>query len=320
MTHHIRLRPSGHAFDLEGRESVLDAALRAGIHLDHGCASGNCGQCLARLVSGNIAPVRNSDYRLSAAEKSQDLFLACVNTAASDLVIAAPEATSAADVPLQQLRATLKRVQQISPCFSLVRLQTPRSRLLRFLAGQRVHVTLDTGASGEHYIASCPCDGRNLDILVRREQVHAGRHPLERASLGTRVMIEGPYGDFLLDEESHRPHVFVALGAGMGPVLSLVEQTIAVGRAKHIDLYRIDSCAGSGYLDNLCRSWQDALDSFRYHRVTYERPCRHIFTELESHEWLADAELFIAGPPRQLTIVEAAFTSRPYRVRTVATA
>jgi CDP-4-dehydro-6-deoxyglucose reductase len=316
MAHRIRLRPSGHEFGLEGRESVLDAALRGGIHLDHGCATGNCGQCLARLLSGTISQIDHSDYRLSAAEKARGSFLACVNTATSDLVVEAPEAASAADVPLQRLRTTIKRVKQLNSQFSLLQLQTPRTRLLRFLAGQRVRLTLDGGPSGEFHIASCPCDGRNLDIFVRRGiDDDATMAAFSRAPSGTSLALEGPFGDFLLDEESRRARVFVALGAGMGPVLSLIEQLIAVGGTERVDLYLGDRCEKGSHLDNLVRSWQDVLDNFRYHTLAGTTSCRAIAERLDSDGRMSGAEVYLAGPAPEIGIIADAIATRPHRLQ-----
>lgn len=297
MTHRIRLQHSGHEFPLEGRESILEAALRAGVHLDHGCASGNCGQCMARLVNGTIAAVHHNDYCFSPEQRAQDFFLTCANTATSDLVVEAAEAVSAADVPAQNFRVTVKRAQRLNSRFSLLRLQTPRTRLLRFLAGQHVRLSLAGGLSGKFHIASCPCDGRNLDILVRHAN---GGDPttvaLARASPGTTLTLEGPSGDFVLDEESRGPHVFIALDTGLGPILSLLEQAIATGRAARIDLYRFDDCERHSHIDNLCRSWRDVLDNFYCHCLDETLAGQAITQRLNAEGSLRGAEVYLAGP------------------------
>jgi CDP-4-dehydro-6-deoxyglucose reductase len=315
MTHRIRLQPSGHEFDLEGRESILEAALRAGVHLDHRCAAGNCGQCMARLVSGAISPVRHNDYRFSAEQKTQGCFLACSNTAANDIVIEAAEAASAADVPLQTLRATVKRSRRVTARFSLLRLQTPRTQLLRFLAGQRVRLVLTDTGSREFHVASCPCDGRNLDLLVPHDETgDPVAAALTRLSPGTTLALEGPRGDFVLDEESRRPHVFIALDAGLGPILSLVEQAIAVGRAGRIDLFRVDDCERGSYLDNLCRSWRDGLDNFDFHCLDETLACMVIAQRLAAAGCLRGAEVYLAGPASRVNPLAAAIAPHTLRL------
>jgi len=62
--------PSHREFYVEGSDTLLDAALRAGLALNYGCSNGNCGLCKARVVSGQAKKVRNHDYVLSEADKN----------------------------------------------------------------------------------------------------------------------------------------------------------------------------------------------------------------------------------------------------------
>ena len=79
MAAHIRVFPSEHEFFLEGNDSILEAALRAGLALNYGCSNGNCGLCKAKILSGQVKKIRPHDYVISAAEKAQGYELLCVN-------------------------------------------------------------------------------------------------------------------------------------------------------------------------------------------------------------------------------------------------
>ncbi|MDO9064484.1 MAG: 2Fe-2S iron-sulfur cluster-binding protein, partial [Sulfuricella sp.] len=81
MAAHVKIQPSGHEFFVEGADTLLEAALRAGLALNYGCSNGNCGRCKARVVSGQVMKVRPHDYVLSEAEKSSGYALMCSNTA-----------------------------------------------------------------------------------------------------------------------------------------------------------------------------------------------------------------------------------------------
>src|SRR5689334_15340000 len=50
----VRSKLSSCAFEAEPREPVLYAALRAGVAVPYECATGSCGTCKARRVSGVI--------------------------------------------------------------------------------------------------------------------------------------------------------------------------------------------------------------------------------------------------------------------------
>ncbi|MCP5430282.1 MAG: 2Fe-2S iron-sulfur cluster binding domain-containing protein [Chromatiaceae bacterium] len=85
MSYRITVNPSGHTFDAEPSETLLQSGLRAGLNLTHGCANGSCGECRARLESGDIATMRHFDFRFSEREKQQGWFLLCSCQAMGDV-------------------------------------------------------------------------------------------------------------------------------------------------------------------------------------------------------------------------------------------
>ena len=123
----VKLIPSGHDFFVEGQESILDASVRAGLKLSYGCSSGNCGTCKARLLSGDVWKIRDHDYVLSEREKQLGYILTCSNTAVTDVVIEAAEAHTVADLPHQEIRASLRKQEHIAPIWSPISVQTPRT-------------------------------------------------------------------------------------------------------------------------------------------------------------------------------------------------
>ena len=312
MTAHVQLKPSGREFFVDGNDSLLEAALRAGFALDYGCSVGSCGKCKARILSGQVHRTRHSDYVVTAAEKNAGVVLMCCNTAVGDLVIEAREAHGAADMPLQNIEARVKSVSAIADDMRLLHIQTPRTNRLRFLAGQSVSLELSGGPSAFHPVASCPCDERNLQFHVRRR---AGDAFAERVFGGLKdadtVRIEGPRGEFVLDETSHRPAIFIACETGFAPIKSLIEHAMAIDAAETLHLYRIASGRSGHYLDNLCRSWSDALDNFRYTPLTAdaalpdEAAMRDALRRLlEDHPRLDGYDVYVAGPGRLANAAE----------------
>jgi CDP-4-dehydro-6-deoxyglucose reductase len=266
MTAHVRILPSGHDFFVEGASSLLEAGLRAGLALNYACSNGNCGKCKARLVSGDIKQFQPHDYVLSEEQKATGHFLMCCNGAVSDVVVEAIEAGSARDIPEQRITAKVKKVD-IRSDVALLHLRTPRTRRLRFLAGQSVSISAgDNGPATGLSISSCPCDDMNLHFQVPRITGDAfAEHVFTRLRNGDSLAVQGPYGEFVLDESSVRSLVFIAWHTGFAPIKSLVEHAMALDDAEHIHLFWIAAKPADRYLDNLCRAWQDALDNFHYH-------------------------------------------------------
>jgi CDP-4-dehydro-6-deoxyglucose reductase len=295
MSAHVQVQPSGREYFVDGNDSLLEAALRAGLSLDYGCSIGSCGKCKARVVSGQVHRTRHSDYALTAAEKNAGVVLMCCHTALGDLVIEAREAHGAADMPLQTIDARLKSVSPLGDDVRLLHLQTPRSNRLRFLAGQSVSLALPDGTGASFPVASCPCDDRNLQFHIPRR---AGDAFAERVFGGLKgvdsVRVEGPRGEFVLNEESHRALVFIAGESGFAPVKSLIEHAMALEAAESLHLVWIATGQGGHYLDNLCRSWSDALDDFSYTPLTDdETALRQV---LRDHPRLVECDVYVAGP------------------------
>ncbi|HZM36468.1 MAG TPA: 2Fe-2S iron-sulfur cluster-binding protein, partial [Burkholderiales bacterium] len=303
MSAHVQVRPSGHEFFVDGNDSLLEAALRAGLSLDYGCSAGSCGKCKGRVVSGQVHRLRHSDYAFTAAEKAAGMVLMCCHTAATDLVIEAREAHGAADMPLQTIDARVKALSPMGEDMRLLHLQTPRTNRLRFLAGQSVLLSLG-GGTASFPVASCPCDERNLHFHVRRR---AGDPFAERIFAGLKdvdtVRIEGPRGEFVLDEESTRPLVFVAFDTGFAPIKSLIEHAMALDASESLHLYWIAGGEGGHYLDNLCRSWNDALDNFRYAPLKTESALGRL---LEDHPRFSECDVYLAGPAQAVHAAEFA--------------
>ena len=263
--HKVRVLPSSHEFVSEASSSLLEAGLRAGLRLGYGCSNGNCGKCLARVVSGEVRKTRHHDYRITGAQKAGNHVLMCCNAANTDMVLEAPEASDASEVPQQQITARVKNIRIVNDDVALMHLRTPRTNRLRFLAGQHVQLGGNDMPGATHSVASCPCDDMHLHFqipMVSGDEF--SDHIFRSLKVGDQVDINGPEGDFILDEDSPRPLVFIAWRTGFAPIRSLIEHATALEVAESIHLVWMAASKEERYLDNLCRSWADALDDFYY--------------------------------------------------------
>lgn len=319
MAAHVKVLPSGHDFFVEGQDTLLEAALRSGVPLGYGCSGGNCGLCKARVVSGQIKKVRHHDYVIPEAEKNRGYVLLCSNTAVSDVEIEAPVAGGVQDIPFQQITARVKSVEQITPDIALLHLQTPRSKRLRFLAGQRIALRLGKSLMAELPIASCPCDDRNLVFHVRRLPGNLfSDYVFDRLKRDDEVEVEGPQGEFILSEKSPRALYFIAFDAGFAPIKSLIEHAMSLD-AERINLYWVGSEAASIYLPNVARAWADALDNFRYASLVAGYDLRAVSGSrdaalrallqgvVDGDPGVREGDIYLAGPGSALAVAERFF-------------
>jgi len=77
------------ATELECRidQTVLEAAIAAGLDFPYACATGNCGACVCRLESGEVILLPRSDASLSPEQVAAGQTLACRAQPRSDVAV-----------------------------------------------------------------------------------------------------------------------------------------------------------------------------------------------------------------------------------------
>ena len=68
-------------------QTVLEAAIAAGIDFPYACATGNCGTCTSRLDDGKVSLLPHNDACLTAVQLKAGLTLACRARPRGDLTI-----------------------------------------------------------------------------------------------------------------------------------------------------------------------------------------------------------------------------------------
>jgi len=317
MAFEVTLKPSGHSFICESNESVLDAALRSGINLSYHCATGSCGECRAQVLEGEVLVHRHFDYVIPEAEKINNTVLLCSVAPNSNLVVHANEASQAKDIPLQEVSVKTARIEQPSENNIVLHLRTPRSRTLRFLAGQYIQVKIPGVEPSYQYIASCPCNGMIIQVHVARSDHPFNQHVFSSLKIGDTIEISGPSGDFTLNEASRRPIVMVAQDTGFAPIKSLIEHAIALDLPQSMYLFWLVEQGQNHYHSNYCRSWEDALDCFIYRPLHLDRDekgendYKNAFNFVHDRSPVdSEIDLYLVGPQVMLDEFTKLFVSK----------
>ncbi len=286
----VRNRTSGHEFFTQGADSILESGLSAGLALSYGCSNGNCGKCKARLLSGEIKKIRQHDFVLTEADKYQNFFLMCSNTALTDIEIETHEAGSENEIPQQSIEAWVRKVEYANPDVAILNVKTPRTQRLRFLAGQSVKIRIRDLPQRQLTIASCPCDDMNLQFHIRSDENDAfAKYIFHDSRKGDIAEIEGPEGDFILRADSIRTAIFIAFDDMFAPIKSLVEHAMTLDGAESLHLFWITADESGRYLNNLCRAWTDAMDEFHYHPIDTRLDFSLGTTQTQMDDFLSDA-------------------------------
>jgi CDP-4-dehydro-6-deoxyglucose reductase len=307
VSYSVTLQASGKRFPVAIGETVLDAARRAGLALPYSCLSGVCGSCKATLVSGDCHYPLNPPSALNPAEVARHQVLLCQAVPLSDLVIAAREVASVADIPRRVLPLKLIGRELLAPDVMRLTLMPPHGRAFAYLAGQYIDVLLPGGRRRAFSIANAPHLGPSVELHIRHVAGGDFTHRVfTELKPGDILRIEGPLGTFVPREHSERPMLFVAGGTGFAPVKSLVEHFLHLGTLRPMSLYWGARAAEELYLRALPERWAAEHASLRFCAVISDAErigdsgLRSGFVHeavLEDHADLSGFDVYMSGPP-----------------------
>jgi len=241
----ISLTNSQRSFSATADQSLLDAALAAGLNLPHSCKSGNCGSCRARLSRGTIRYPHGRPLGLADAEVADSYILMCQAQATSDLELAPTEISAAGEATIKRLPCRIERALPLSHDVMALYLRLPAVEAFNFEAGQYIDIMLSGGRRRSFSIASPPHDSKLLELHVRR--VDGGEFTERLFNEETRhglLDIEGPLGQFVYrptapesNGASAAPILMIGGGTGLAPLKSIMRHVIETGTDRPMTLY-----------------------------------------------------------------------------------
>lgn len=266
MTFQITVQPSGHHFECEAGETVLGAAIRAGIGLPYGCKNGACGSCKGKVVQGAVTHKPHQQRALSADEAAAGYSLLCCALTETDLVIEAREVAGSSDYPVRKMPSRISKLEQVAPDVKVISLQLPANEALAYRAGQYIEFMLKDGKRRAYSIANAPSSLESPVTLHIRHMPGGLFTDQVFGAMKERDILrfEGPLGTFYLREESDKPIVLLCSGTGFAPVKALMEHLIHLQSARPVHLYWGGRRPQDLYMHALCEQWAQILPHFTY--------------------------------------------------------
>ncbi|KAF1711475.1 phenol hydroxylase [Pseudoxanthomonas kalamensis DSM 18571] len=240
MGYELTIEPLGQTIEIEDDQTILDAALRAGIYLPHACGHGLCATCKVKVVDGEVDFGEASPFALMDFEREEGKALACCARAQSDIVIEAEieEDEDAQNLPVHDYHGTVVRIESLTPTIKgvFVRLDTPEG--LRFQAGQYVNLHLpDNIGTRAFSLANIPTSANEIELNIRIVPGGSGTtYVHEKLKVGDRVHLSGPYGRFFVKKSAGLPSIFMAGGSGLSSPRSMIRDLLAEGSTLPITL------------------------------------------------------------------------------------
>lgn len=261
--HTITLSPAGQSFPVEGDESILTAALRAGLVLPYGCRNGACGSCKGTILSGSVDYGVYQEKALPAAEREQGKALFCQAKPLSDCTLQARLVGKAGDIQVRTLPCRIQKLEKLTDDVIVLHLKLPASERLQFLAGQYLEFLLKGGLRRSFSMGNAPHDDELVQIHVRH--VPGGQftdHVFGKLKERDILRFEAPLGTFFLREDSDKPIVFVASGTGFAPIKAIIEHMLHKGIKRPMVLYWGGRRPADLYMHSLAQSWAAANSDF----------------------------------------------------------
>lgn len=294
-------------------QTVADASYRSRINIPLDCRDGACGTCKAICASGDYDGGSYIEDALSSSESAQGYVLPCSMKPRSDLVLQIASTSEVAKTQAATYRATVTRLDRLSPTTVSLVLETPERDSLAFLPGQYVNIAVPgTGETRSYSFSSAP-DDKELSFLVKLTPGGAMSTWLdEQARVGDEVSFTGPNGSFFL-REAERPLLLLAGGTGLAPILSILRRLRDTGSRQPahlvygvstdddlVELDRIEELAASlpGLTWDYCVSDPATTAAHQGYVMSRLRP-EHL------HE--GDVAVYLCGPPPMVEAVRTHF-------------
>ncbi len=241
----ITVIPGDQSFDCDTNDTVLRAALRAGLGMSYSCNVGSCGNCRFELVEGKVVHNRADAPAWSDRDMARRRWLGCQAVPQGDCTIKfrADLRYSVEPRPLrrQGVLVGLTPLTRDITEFTL-RIEGPDA----FHPGQYALVSPPSVESARPYsMANLPGTGLWQFQIKRVPGGALTGWLFDQAAPGDAVTLDGPYGTAFLDTASPRDILLLAGGSGLSPMVSIARGAQAAGLLGRCRLHFLYGCRGT---------------------------------------------------------------------------
>lgn len=275
MSYELTIEPLGQTIEVEDGQTILDAALRAGIYLPHACCHGLCATCKVQVTDGEVDHGEASTFALMDFEREEGKCLACCARLESDVVIEAEieDDPDSLNLPVEDYAGEVLRIEALTPTIRGIWIKLDRP--LQFQAGQYINLEVEAfpGQSRAFSLANAPDGGDVVELNVRivpGGQITAWLH--QQLQVGDRLKLSGPYGRFFVKKSANLPLIFMAGGSGLSSPKSMIEELLAEGCTLPMTLVYGQRNRAELYYDGEFRALAEKYPNFSYVPALSDEP------------------------------------------------
>lgn len=239
MTYEVTIEPTGDVVEVKDDQTILDAALRAGVYLPHACGHGLCATCKIDVLEGDIEHGEASPFALMDMEKDEGKCLACCAVPQCDLVIEADieEEPDAESYAVKDFVGVVSKIETLTPRIKAIFIAIENGGM-EFQAGQYVNVNIPGLEQPRAFsIANPPSEPNLIELNVCLVEGGEGTTYIhEQLQVGDELSFSGPYGRFFVRKSTPEPMIFLAGGSGLSSPKSMILDLFEQGESRPIAL------------------------------------------------------------------------------------
>jgi ferredoxin-NADP reductase/ferredoxin len=275
----VTFKSSNKSISAEPGEWLYEVCERAQSGVPFACKAGACGTCATELLEGADALGPPSARELRTLETAgldgARFRLPCLYDvpATGDLTFGAPahaagRALATHDVVVESWRPLNHTVCEVR--FFV------ESGPFEFKPGQYLIFHVPNRQEGKvirrsYSISTPPSERGHFEVCVRAVSGGHGSNYVHRLRPGRKLKVEGPFGDFVLDENSKKDILLIATGTGMSPIRSMLTHLLYQRSDRRIRLFFGLRHEGDLFYTDLLRGLAAHYPGFEYH-ITLSQP------------------------------------------------
>lgn len=220
--HKIKLI-NGKSFLCSEEETILDAAKKNGIFLNHSCMTGRCGACKSQYIGETI--IIQKEIITNQNLKNNEM-LTCCRAPKSDLYLETEDLSDLANYPTKLIPCKISNIKYMNNDVLEIYFRTPPSDKLNFLPGQYIDVIIPNGLRRSYSISNAPrLDGLFSLQIKRIKNGLMSNYWFNKAKINDLLRVEGPLGSFYLRKNQNQDFlILLATGTGIAPIKAILEQ------------------------------------------------------------------------------------------------
>ncbi len=245
------------AFQCGDNETILFAGLRQGLNLPYECATGTCGTCRARVMSGEVAMRWKEAPGAKKLKPDKGDVLMCQTRPLTDCLLRVPSdiATNDGNRPASR-RGVIRGIRRLTN--DVAHFDLYLAEPMDFEAGQFVVLATSDLSGGRAYsMVNFDRNAAKVAFVMKRKP-GGGFSDWLFARREDEVQIEvfGPLGRAVFRPEERKNIVCIAGGSGIAGMMSILEHGIHAGHFKSCKgavFFGVRTLSDAFYLEALAR-------------------------------------------------------------------